>query len=771
MAKRFAEWVVRNRWIVVIATLALVAVFAAGVKRLSLTTDYRVFFSKENPQLAAFEKLQNTYTKNDNVVIVLAPRDGRVFTPGTLGAIHKLTQAAWQTPYSIRVDSITNFQNTRGVGDDLIVKDLVPDPETMLPSDIDAARGIAVNEPLLVHRLISPTADVTAVNITIQTPEKDPRTEIPAVVTHVRGLVEKMQAEHPDIGFHLTGTVMMNNAFPEAQRHDMRTLVPIMFLVVIGLLYVLMRHASGVFVTVLVIAFSIIGGMGLWGWVSGRLTPPTASVPTIILTLAVADCVHILMSFLHYWRTGYDKQGAMVEALRVNLQPVFLTSFTTAIGFLSMNFSDSPPFRDMGNMVAIGIGLAFVFAITFLPALVMILPGKSGRERATDHAMMTNLGEFVLRHRHKLLVGSAIVTVVLGFAITRNELNDAFVEYFGKNMKFRQDTDFMTDHLTGIYNIDFSLSAGEPEGVSDPAFLAKVEEFANWFRTQPEVVHVNTFTDIMKRLNKNMHGDDPAWYRLPEQRDLAAQYLLLYEMSLPFGLDLNNQLNVDKSSTRVSVTLKNITTNEMLALEQRGRDWLQKNAPPSMMSEGASPAIMFAHIGARTIKSMWSGNAIGIALISLTLVITLRSLKFGLVSMIPNVLPAILAFGIWGLTVGQVGLSLSVVFSMTLGIVVDDTIHFLSKYLRARREQGMGAEEAVRYVFESVGTALWVTTVILVAGFAVLAMSDFKMNSGMGTLSAVTIALALAADFLLLPPLVLLLKEKRNEKAASPVAA
>jgi len=147
-------------------------------------------------------------------------------------------------------------------------------------------------------------------------------------------------------------------------------------------------------------------------------------------------------------------------------------------------------------------------------------------------------------------------------------------------------------------------------------------------------------------------------------------------------------------------------------------------------------------------------------LITATLVIAFRSLGFGLVSMVPNILPALLAFGIWGYTVAQVGLSLSIVFGMTLGIVVDDTIHFLSKYLRARREKNLSAEDAVQYVFDSVGTAMWVTTVVLISGFAVLAASDFKMNSGMGTLSAVTIALALAADFLLLPALILKMKEK-----------
>jgi hypothetical protein len=268
------------------------------------------------------------------------------------------------------------------------------------------------------------------------------------------------------------------------------------------------------------------------------------------------------------------------------------------------------------------------------------------------------------------------------------------------------------------------------------------------------VLHVNSLTDIMKRLNKNLHGDDPAWYRLPDQRDMAAQYLLLYEMSLPYGLDLNNQIDVGKSATRLVVTVANISSNEMLALEDTAQDWLKRNAP-YMRSDGASPAVMFAHIGQRNIRSMLTGTTVALVLISLVLVIALRSLKIGLVSLIPNLAPAAMAFGLWGVLVGEVGLALSVVTGMTLGIVVDDTVHFLSKYLRARREQHLDSPDAVRYAFSTVGMALGVTSVVLIFGFLVLTLSPFRMNADMGLLTAVTIAFALAADFLFLPPLLM----------------
>jgi predicted RND superfamily exporter protein len=261
-----------------------------------------------------------------------------------------------------------------------------------------------------------------------------------------------------------------------------------------------------------------------------------------------------------------------------------------------------------------------------------------------------------------------------------------------------------------------------------------------------------------------MHGDDSQWYRIPEQRDLSAQYLLLYEMSLPYGLDLNNQINIDKSATRMVVTTKILSSNEVLALEERAQAWLQDNTTHIVKADGNGTTVMFAHIGKRNIVSMLGGTTVALIMISLLLMIAFRSIKTGLISMIPNLVPAAMGFGLWGLTVGEVGLGLSVVMGMTLGIVVDDTVHYLSKYLRARRELGMHSAEAVRYAFNTVGKALLITSLVLVAGFLILALSGFKLNAGMGLLTAIVIIFALAADFLFLPPLLMKLEEKNDAK-------
>jgi len=764
MFDSYIHGVIRWRYLVILIILALVAWAGSGTSFLQFKSDYRMFFSQDNPQLVAFEKLQNTYTKNDNVLFVVAPKDGRVFTVEVLAAVEKLSNAAWQIPYSLRVDSMTNFQHSQAEGDDLVVENLVREAANFTQADIQLVQQIALNDPLLVNRLISPKGHVTGINVIIQLPGKNKNTEVPEVANFARKLANEVRTENPNLDIYITGNIMMDTAFAEASEQDMKVLIPLMFVLLIVVLGLLLRTVSGMLITTLVISLSIIPALGLAGWLGIDLSPTSVVAPNIILTLAVADCVHIMANFFHGLREGRDKRTAIVESFHINFQPVFLTSLTTAIGFLTMNFSDSPPFRDLGNISAMGVGAAFILTMTLLPALMVILPAKVRTEHTWQERTMTYFAEFVIRQRGVLLWGIMALIIGLVVFIPRNELNDEYVKYFDETIEFRQATDFATDNLTGIYYIDYSVLAGESYGINDPVFLSKLEAFANWFRQQPEVLHVFSITDIMKRLNKNMHGDDPTWYRLPDTPNLSAQYLLLYEMSLSYGLDLNDRFNLDKSATRMSVILKSISSNEVLALERKAQAWLKDNAPAAMQkTAGTGTTIMFAHIGQRNIHSMLIGTTTALILISLLLVFAMRSLKIGLVSLLPNIVPAAMAFGLWGLLVGQVGLALSVVTAMTLGIVVDATIHFLSKYLRARRENALNATEAVRYAFSTVGTAIWVNSAVLIAGFLVLAFSHFHINSGLGILTAIVIAFALLTDFLFLPPLLMKIEEEKDE--------
>jgi len=760
----FGAWVVRHRWWLIAATILLVLASASGAQYLTINNDNRVFFSEDNPQLQALEALENTYTKEQIVLFAIAPKNGNVFTRQTLAAIEELTEASWQIPYSARVDSITNFQHTRAEEDDLIVENLVNDAMSLSDADLQRVRAIALSEPLLVNRMISPTGHVTGVSINCLYPGESLE-EVPSIASFSRRMLSEFRAKYPGIDFYLTGGVMLDNAFAEAGADDLATLVPIMFLVLLVVTGLALRSFAGTFATFIVILFSMATGMGLAGWLGISLTAASVGAPTIILTLAVADSVHILSTVFQQMGAGKARLDAIAESLRINVQPVFLTSVTTAIGFLSMNFSEAPPFRDLGNIVAMGVLAALVYSVFFLPSLLAILPLKvRAMPKGSERQHCRWLASFVIVRRKQVFWGSLAIVAVLTAGIARIELDDDWVAYFSERYDIRKATDFVQRELTGFDLIEYSLESGESGGISEPDYLARVEAFADWFRGQPRVTHVNSLTEIMKRLNMNMHGDDEAYYRIPDSRELAAQYLLLYELSLPFGLDLNNQINVDKSSSRMSVMLRVSSTTEQRELEAKARAWLKANAPEHMFTYGTGLTMIWAHLSQRNINTMLLSAMGALVLISIILIFALGSIRLGLVSLVPNLAPAFMAFGLWGMAVGQVGLGLSVVVAMTLGIVVDDTVHFISKYLRAHREHNMPPPEAIRYAFHTVGTAMWVTTAALVAGFMVLALSGFRMNADMGLLSAVTILLALALDFLFLPTLLMKTYRKRRRE-------
>ncbi|HFQ4939219.1 TPA: RND family transporter [Vibrio vulnificus] len=740
-------------WTLIISLIAIVAT-AMGAKNLYFRGDYNIFFDGSNAQLQAFDEIQTTFAKTDNIALVLAPKSGDVFDQRTLTQIQEMTEQAWQVPYSSRVDSLANYQHTEAVDDDLLVEDLLYQSYPLTAERIAKVRTIAMSEPLLVNTLVSEKGDVAVINITMQMPGVDETAEVNEVVAYVEQMLSHYRAQYPDVTIYKAGIIAMNHSFAMAAQNDSATLVPTMLLVILVFLTLMLRSFLSVLATLVVIIGAIVATLGIVGWAGMFLHVASVNVPTLIMTLAVADCVHVIASMRHFMRQGMPKAQAIHRSVTLNFVPIIITSVTTAIGFLMMNMSDSPVLRDFGNLSALGVMIACVLSVSLLPALLNLLPVRfSAKQTAKSSDIMDKLADLVVHRRNVLLPLSIVVIAGSAALIPYNKVNDESVKYFDTSSEFRQAADFMEQRISGMTTMSIAIKTHQSQGIASPEFLAVLGEFTHWLREQPETDHVASLSDIYKRLNKNMHGDDNAYYALPAERELAAQYLLLYEMSLPFGLDLNNQVNVDKSSVKLQLTVKNLGSVELVALEERIYQWFASHAPQYQVV-ASSPSLMFAHIGETNMASMLSTLPITLILISALMIFALRSWRLGMISLVPNIAPAVIGFGLWALISGEINLGLSVVVTLTLGIVVDDAVHFLAKYQHARKA-GQNAEQAVRYAFHTVGRALWITTVVLVAGFSVLAMSQFRLNSDMGQLSAIVIFVALVIDFVLLPSLLM----------------
>lgn len=739
--------------------LSVVGVLSLGVPNIHITSDHFVLFSDDNPQLQTFEEFEDTYVETNRVLLAVAPQEGTIYTREALAFIEYLTKEAWLIPHASRVDSPTNFDHSEAIDSELFVAPLVENATELNDSELARVQDIAQNSREMVDRLVSRDGSVAAVVVNFVFPDARDAAVL-EVTNYLQTFVDTAVEKYPGFDLYMTGDVVLQRTFFDATQADMYTLIPIVFLVIILLTFVLLRSFFATLAVTLLVVSTINVTMGLIGWLSIVLNPVTAGIPVIVMTLAIADSIHIVTSTLARMRDGMEKRAAIKEALLSNVRPVTITSLTTALAFLTLNASDSPPFHVLGNCVAFGVIVALVLSFTLLPALLVLLPLRKPPQQTKTQSPFERFADFVIARRFWLLGGGVIVILVTISGVFRLEFTDNWTQYFDERFKFRTDSDFIAENLTGLESWEFSLDSGQDGGVTDVEFLAQVEHFSAWLRQQTEVGYVQTFTDTMKRLNMNMHDDDESFYRLPDDSTLAAQYLLLYEFSLPFGRDLTDQIDIAKSATRVTATAKTgMTADELKDVAFRAEEWLRENSP-ALATETTGFTVVFAHLSERNIDSMLLATVVAMGLISVLLVVLLKSFKIGIISLIPNYVPAVLTFGVWGHFVGQVGLAGSVMTAIAFGIIVDDTTHFLSKYQLARKS-GRSPQDAVRVTFNQVGRALWTTTIVLACGFIVFSFSGFAVTWMLGVLLTITVIFALAADFLFLPPLLLVI-DRRN---------
>ena len=767
--ERLADFVVNNRIKMAFVTMLMAFAVYAGIPNLKLDTDGRVFMAADNPDKILLDRFEQEFAKDDNLAIVIVPKDGEVFTPRTLGAIGAMTEELWNLPYVRLVNSITRFQNTYADGDMMVVEDLVPEPSMVTDAEAAAARAVALDRVEIRNSLINDDASATAISVIFRLPGVDLVTEIPDIISEAEPLLERYRADYPDITFKASGSVAVSQAFATASQRDGETLTPAMLVAMLVVVGVLLRSVTGSLLILILAALSALVSLGALGWTRVPINSATAVAPLMVITLAVASSVHVLSSVRQTMQQTSDRTIWARRALTDHGLGITVAVFTTAIGFLSLNFSISPPFRQLGNMVAGGMIGVWIFTIFLLPGLICWIPIRQKKDTASVDRMMVALGEFVIRNQKRLLVGIPVVIIAFAAGISQIKLEDDFLRYFDESFETRQATDLYETELGGLNVLEYSVETGVENGINSVAYLQKLDTLSAFLRDQPEISHIRSLSDTIKRLNMNMNGDDPAYYRIPDTDEEASQFLFLYELSLGYGMDLTDQINVDRSSTRISAFVGYATTRQLLALDDKIQGWFDSNAP-ELKSPVTGQSHVYTMISARDVPSMLQGTTLALIFISFVIFLVLRNLKLGIVSLVPNLLPALMGFGLWGYMVGNVTLAVSIVVAMTLGIVVDDTVHFMLKYANARK-RGDSAEDSVRYAFKSVGMALTVTSLGLVVGFAILGQSGFAVNRDMAQLTAITLAFALFVDFLFLPPLLIFLDRMKQMKISATPAA
>ena len=754
MTNNYFKWILQRPFFVSGLALLLIMLITLGSTKLTFRSDDRVFFSSANPELLALENFESRYGREDSIIFVVTALQDDLFTVDHLQAINQLTENSWQMPHVKRVDSVTNFQRVSAQGDEVVIDHLARAGDELTQQQAIELKQAALQEPLLTGRLLTWDARVGLVVVQFRLNDDMQGDKAAELMQIARTMAQTFRQQHTGLDLHLSGSLALDNAFGEASSQDGMFLTPLMFTLIVAMIAIIFRNTAVVFVSLLVITGAIGCAMGMAGLLNIPLSSPSVSAPFIILTLATADCIHLAAALFRHsqQQPGLEKSQLIAQALKSTFRPITMTSLTTAVGFFSLTFSESPPFAHLGIIAGMGVLFAWLLTLSLFPAMLNLLPWKAEKQtRLIPPHWWQTLHGFIEQRAGLILIVILTTGVVAGGLAFKNNLDDRYVEYFDVSFDFRTHTDYLNQKLGGFYNLEYSIDAGEADGIAKVDYLQQLDAFADWLRQQPGVTHVASISDIMRMIHRAMNGGDVENYRLPNNRIQASQYLLLYEMSLPMGLNLREQITTDKSQSRMTVSLQDLSTQEVLSLVERAEHWVKLNAPALQKSATATgTTVLFSHIGQRNIEQMLVGTFMALFLISLVLFILFKSLILGCVAIITNLIPPLAALGGWAILVGEVGMAVATIAAVTLGIVVDDTIHFLEAAQRARRS-GADTSEAVLQALQFSGPGIAATSIILAAGFACLAFSGFQINAWTGLMTAVVICVALIFDFLFLP--------------------
>ncbi len=755
-----AETIIRYRPLCIIISLLILAGLAQGLSKINFNPDINAFFPENDTLTTSHLSIEDTYSSMDNAVIGIGVKEGTVFTNEVLSLIEDLTERAWKTPHSLRVDSLSNYSYVSADGDDLYIEPFLEGSSTYDLKTLKE-KELIIEEELAYGAIISKDKKTSLINIVFDPPRKDIEAEYQESLNYVLGFLEEARKNHPEVDLIISGIVYMEYQSPMLLKAQMPKLMPTAILVILLTLFLLLRSLVAVAGSFLVILMSVVSAMGSIGFMSGDIAQPFIMVPILIATLAVADCVHLFTLYFQNLDSSRKSKEAMLESLKLNLQPLFLTSLTTAIGFLSLNLAPVEPLRGIGNGVAVGVFLAFIFTVLLLAPIVSYFNVKQSKNINFQKNIARKLGKFSIKNYKRLLVIVPVISCFLMAFIPLNKTNDNPLEFYSERYTTSAaDSKWISQRIGGTFPVSYELNS---QGiVSDPEFLREVDKFSEWLASNKEVLHVSSLSKIMKNLNKTLHGKQDEWNIIPTEPDLSAQYLFFYEMSLPYGLDLTNSISQNKESIKLVASLKELGSLEYREFAKRVENYASQNMPEDMVSIGTGTRPIFAFMSNMLITQLIYALGIGIVLITATIILFFRSLRYGMLTSVTNLLPIGVAFGIWAIVSGEISMLVGIGMGTTLGIIVDFTVHFLSKYLHARRHKNLNAEEAVEYAFETVGFALIITSFSLILGFLVLLQAFFIPIHGFVLFSSIAFLSALIIDLLLFPALLITWDKRYN---------
>ncbi|HIC44290.1 MAG TPA: hypothetical protein EYO73_08395 [Sulfurimonas sp.] len=747
--KKYINLIIRFRWFIAILIPLLSLGFATQLKHIEFDGSYRIWFGKESQTLKQYDEFKAVFGSDSSLIIAFHDENG-IMNPKALGVINRLTNKLWETPFVARVDSLTNYQYIHAGDedpDDIIIEDFIDDISALTKQDLEEKNTIALNEDALVNRIIS--ADGTTTMIVARITAK--AGAIPGAIAKINQYVNQYVKEEKESGytFHLAGGPVLNMAFATLGQHDALTFTPIIIIISMLLLWIIFKRPSGMLLSISIVIFTFIIVLSIQVLLGYKLNNFTANMPVFIVAIGIADAMHLFWIYLIGRRKGLDNHQAIHYTVEKNFLPVFLTSVTTAVGFASLGISEIIPIKTLGIATANAALLAFILTMLFVPAMLAIINPKIKEKELKKAQEDTNhlahkYAKFIIKYDLKILIASIIVFGSMAIGLTKLRVDSNTVRYFREDVPFRKTVSFIEDKLTGPMTYEIVLDSKEKDGIKKPEFLRTVEAFEIAFKKEfPDARHTTSLLDVIKKFSEVMTGVK----NIPDDKNLVAQYLLLYSFSLPQGMEINDKMDVDERYLRLTASMNVVDTSLDLKMIDWAEHWWD-NTPYTAVLNGQT--VMFANMQHDVTDTLVQSIGLAITVVSIMMFIIFKSIKMVPLFIIPNVLPIVLVIGVMGWLGINIDIGVAISGAIIIGVAVDDTIHFLVKYQEARR-RGYNFEDSLTYIMKYAGSAIIFTTIILSTAFMIFSFSQFIPNVNFGVVTAIALIIAVAVDLIMLP--------------------
>lgn len=762
---KFAINIIKYRWyIALLAPILTILLFATNIKHAGVETDWKIWFDEDSHIMKNFEHFKETFGSDDRVLIAIKSENG-IFQKDILKSIENMTKDLWEAKYVARVDSITNYQYSYVSledEDEIIVESFLENIDSLTKEELKQKEQIALQEPQVNGLLISKDAKSAIVLIRMVYSKNLKPDDYIKMYHNVNNIIEKHKLKK--LEYHNVGVPAYTNSFINAIKSNIAKFMPILLITVILLLILIFRNIWSVILPISIVILTVLFIAGFTFALGYKLNTLTSMFPIFVIAIGIADSIHIFWTWFHKRKDGMENEQSIIFSIEKNFTPALITSLTTFVGFLSLGISKIIPLQAFGIVIATAAIIAFVLSIAFLPALLSIIKPKVKIQKQNNQRLKDFIKKytFFIERNAKKVIGVSLALIAFAMVgIKDASVDTEFLKQFDEETEIRKSAQFVEKNIGGTIPIEIIVDSKENSGINNPEFMKDVDKFSEEFKAKfSKIRHINSLTDVVKKFNKLMNSNKEEFYSIPQTKELISQYMLLYSLSLPQGMGINDLMDVDSRYLRITAMINISSELEKLEMYKWTNDWWKTNSKYTATVEGVT--MISGHMRTELTNTMI--KSISLALIFVTLIFwyTFRSKFYMAVSTIPNIAPLLIAVGITGWIGINVDLGMAIVFVVIIGVAIDDTVHFLAKY-KAAQLKGKNVIQSIEESLLLSGSAIIITTVVLVLGLGTFLLSDFALYSNFGFISSIALFLAMVLDLVLLPAILFVVDKRRNK--------